>query len=266
MPEPRFGSVRLTTGPTMHFAEQGRADGLPVLMLHGWPDSWFSFSRVMPLLAPGIRALAIDQRGFGESRFADGDVAMDDFADDVIAFLDHLSIDRAVVVGHSFGSFVARHAAARYPDRVTRLVLIGTGHNAANAVTREVLQSLLTLPDPVPEDFARAFQAGTVHAAVPEPFFDRIVAESIKLTSPLWRRIFDRLLAHDHTALLPDIRVPALVLWGDRDALFPRADQDRVVAAMPGVRLIVYPDIGHCPNWECPERVAADVNAFVDPP
>ena len=67
MPDPRFATLRLDTGPTIHYAEQGRADGVPMVLLHGWPDSWFSYSRVMPLLAPAIRTFALDQRGFGEA-------------------------------------------------------------------------------------------------------------------------------------------------------------------------------------------------------
>ena len=52
-------------------------------------------------------------------------------------------------------------------------------------------------------------------------------------------------------------------MWGDRDVLFSRADQDGLLASIPGARLQVYPEIGHCPNWECPERVAADLMAFM---
>ena len=56
------------------------------------------------------------------------------------------------------------------------------------------------------------------------------------------------------------MKIPTLLLWGDRDALFPRDDQDRLVAALPHATLKIYPDIGHCPNWECPEQVAADLS------
>jgi non-heme chloroperoxidase len=55
----RFATVRLTTGPQLHYAEQGDADGDPLVFLHGWPDSWFSFSRVFPLLPPRLRAVAL---------------------------------------------------------------------------------------------------------------------------------------------------------------------------------------------------------------
>jgi rifampin ADP-ribosylating transferase len=52
-------------------------------------------------------------------------------------------------------------------------------------------------------------------------------------------------------------------MWGDRDALFPREDQDRLAAAIPGIERRIYQEIGHCPNWECPEAVAEDLLAFI---
>src|SRR5512145_1400366 len=138
----RFATARLATGPALHYAEQGEADGEAMLFLHGWPDSWFSYSRVLSHLPARYRALAIDQRGFGDSERPDGGYAIDGFADDAAAFLDAVSVERATVVGHSFGSFVARRLAIRHPARVARVVLIGTGASAANAVTREVQAAL----------------------------------------------------------------------------------------------------------------------------
>ena len=61
----RFAKVRLATGPRLHYAEFGDPDGQAILFLHGWPDSWFTFSRVLELLPEGFRALAIDQRRAG---------------------------------------------------------------------------------------------------------------------------------------------------------------------------------------------------------
>ena len=53
------------------------------------------------------------------------------------------------------------------------------------------------------------------------------------------------------------------MIWGEHDALFPRDHQDRLVLAIRGAKLRIYEGIGHCPNWECPERIAADLQAFV---
>jgi pimeloyl-ACP methyl ester carboxylesterase len=259
----RFDNVRLSTGPRLHFAQQGPPDGHAVVLLHGWPDSWFSFSRVFPLLPGRCRALAADQRGFGDSDRPETGYGIPDLAADVVAFLDALEIDRATLVGHSYGSFVARQAAIAHPARVARLVLIGTGFPASNPLTRELQAAMRELPDPVPADFARDFQASTAYRPVPPEFFERIITESLKLPSRLWREMIDRLLEYDDAEQLRKIAAPTLLLWGDHDALFSRAEQDRFLAAVPHAGLTVYEGTGHCPNWEEPERVAADIGAFV---
>ena len=58
------------------------------------------------------------------------------------------------------------------------------------------------------------------------------------------------------------ILAPTLLLWGERDALFPLEDQQRLAKEIPEARLTIYPETGHCPNWERPEQVAADLDAF----
>jgi pimeloyl-ACP methyl ester carboxylesterase len=255
-------NVRLATGVRLHYA-QGDARGEAIVFLHGWPDSWFSFSRLFPLLAARYRVYAIDQRGFGESERPQSGYAIDELASDVAAFLDAVGLERATIVGHSFGSFVARRVAVAHAARVERLVLIGSGVSAANQVTREVQAAMAELPDPVPDAFAREFQAGTAYVPLPDEFFNQIVLESLKLPARLWRDVFDRLLAFDDRDELHKITAPTLLLWGDRDAIFPRKDQDGLLGAIPRARLKVYAETGHCPNWERPQEVAADLIAFI---
>src|SRR5262245_28562530 len=125
-PFARFANVRLRNGVRLHYAEYGDPDGEPVLFVHGWPDSWFSFSRVLPFLPGSLRTVALDQRGFGDSDHPESGYAIPEMGSDVISFLDALEIERATLVGHSFGSFVARQAAISQPQRVAALVLIGT--------------------------------------------------------------------------------------------------------------------------------------------
>jgi pimeloyl-ACP methyl ester carboxylesterase len=259
----RFATVQLATGPRLHYAEHGDTDGDPILFLHGWPDSWFSFSRVVPLLPPRLRALILDQRGFGDSDRPDSGYTIADYAADAVAFLDALSIERATIVGHSFGSFVTRQVAIAHPGRAARVVLIGTGVSALTPATREVRAALQDLQDPVPAEFARDFQASTAYAPLPETFFERIVAESLKLPARLWREVLDGLLVYDDSAQMGQIAKPTLLLWGEHDGLFPREDQYRLAAAIRCATLTIYPESGHCPNWECPDRVAADLHAFL---
>jgi non-heme chloroperoxidase len=259
----RSANIQLDDGTRLHYVESGRADGQPVLFLHGWPDSWFSFSRVLPSLPPALRAIVIDQRGFGDSDRPDDGYAIRDLGADAIAVLDALGIDRAAVVGHSFGSFIARSAAVSHPDRIANLALIDTGFADTNPVIHDLQASLRDLPDPIPEAFAREFQASTVYRPLPQEFFDRLIVETLKLPSRLWRPLIDRLIEYDDIREVGRIAVPTLLLWGDRDALFSRSEQDRFLEALPSAELIVYADTGHCPNWERPDDVAADISRFV---
>jgi pimeloyl-ACP methyl ester carboxylesterase len=206
--------------------------------------------------------VAVDQRGFGDSDRPESGYAIPDLAGDVVAFLDALEIERVTLVGHSFGSFVARQVAIAAPRWVARLVLIGTGFTQSNPVIRDLPAAMRDLPDPVPVEFVRDFQASTAYRPIPAEFFERIVAESLKLPARLWRALIDRLLEYDDAGQLSGITAPTLLLWGDQDALFSRTEQDRFLAACPGARLLVYEGTGHCPNWEQPERVACDIAAF----
>ena len=262
-PVRRSTQIRIASGPRLHVVESGLPEGEPVVFVHGWPDSWYSFSRVLELLPPSLRAIAFDQRGFGDSDKPASGFTIAEMANDTIALLDALGIRKAAVVGHSFGSIIARQAAIAHPERVSSLVLIGTGFPPSNPVLRDLQGSLRELPNPIPVAFARDFQAGTIHHPVPPDFFDRIVEESLKLPPPLWRLLIDRLLEHDDTQQLERITSPTLLLWGDQDALFSRAEQDRFMTALPSAALKVYERTGHCPNWERPERVAADIGAHI---
>ena len=235
MPVFRFANARLTTGPGLHYAEHGAADGQPVVFLHGWPDSWFSFSRVMELLPPRLHAFLLDQRGFGNSERPEGGYSIEEFAADIVAFLDS-GVSREPRWSATRSAALSRDGSRlRIPARVTRLVLIGSGLTPANPVTREVQATLPGLSDPIPSQFARDFQAGTVYAPLPSPFFDQIVAESLKLPARLWRDVFDRLLTYDDRDQLDRIRAKTLLIWGEHDALFPRSDQDLLTGAIHDV-------------------------------
>lgn len=118
----RFNKARLSTGLRIHYAESGDARGTPVVFVHGWPDSWFSFSRVLSLLPETLRLIALDQRGFGESDHPDSGYTIPGFAADLVAMLDALDIERAVLdEDHRRGRPSSRAArAAGSHSRVVR--------------------------------------------------------------------------------------------------------------------------------------------------
>ncbi|MGH7541335.1 MAG: alpha/beta fold hydrolase [Gemmatimonadota bacterium] len=260
----RFGDVELSTGVRLHYAEQGGPDGPAVILLHGYSDSWFSYSRVLPLLPAGRRVFALDQRGHGDSgRPADG-YAMRDLAADVIAFMDATRLERATIVGHSMGSFVAQQVALAAPERVERLVLVGSATTPRNIIgILELERAVEALADPVPVEFIDAFQRSTVFHPVPEEFMERAIAESRKLPARVWQAIMDGLLVTDTPAGLAGRAIPTRIFWGDRDTAFPRSEQDALLALLPEAELLVYAETGHALHWERPAQFARDLTAFV---
>ena len=228
----RFADMRLATGVRLHYAEAGDPAGAPVIMLHGYTDSSFSFSRALSYLDRRHHVYLLDQRGHGDSERPASGYAFSDFVADVIAFMDAKGIARATLVGHSMGSFIAQGVALAAPARVEGLVLVGSATTVRNDVVLELRQALETLPESVPEKFAREFQLGTVHLPMPDEFMDRVVAESRKLPTRAWRAVMEGMLAGDYRARLGEIQAPTLILWGDRDAIFPRSEQDALAAAI----------------------------------
>ena len=254
--------VTLPSGVRLQYAETGKPDGEPVILLHGYTDSWFSYSRVLPLLAPRYRAISITQRGHGDSD-RPGGYTGGDFAADVDAFMQALGIERATVVGHSMGSFIAQTVAIEYPHRVKKLVLVGSGTVAGNEVVLGLRDAVQELTDPVPYTFAYEFQASTAFVPLPQEFLQTAVSESLKLPAQVWKDVLDGLIATENADRLDEIAAPTLVVWGDQDGIFPRAEQDALAAIIPNATLSVYAQTGHAPHWERPADFAKELEKFV---
>jgi non-heme chloroperoxidase len=262
-PGPRVADVRLSTGVRLRYLEQGDPAGPVVILLHGLADSSFSFSRILPDLSGQYRVYAPDQRGHGDSdRPVDG-YGPRDLAADVLAFMDALGVERAVLVGHSMGTFVAQQAALAAPGRVAGLILIASAPSARNEVLLEVQRSLAALPDTVPREFVKEFQLSTMHQPTPDEFLARVVAESLKAPSRVWRAALGGLLEWEPLTGPIQGKTPVLLLWGELDAIFSRADQEALLAALPAATLREYRETGHAPHWERPREVVRDLERFL---
>jgi non-heme chloroperoxidase len=260
-----FATTRLGMGLRLHYAEQGDKGGEAIVFLHAYADSWFSYARVLPLLSPAYHALAPDQRGHGDSDKPECGYAAADFAADVDAFMGAVGTEEATLVGDSSGGLIAQRVALDYPHRVSRLVLIGSPTTlVTNETVMEARESMLALEDPISPEFVREFAESTIHHPVPAEFLSRAVSESLKVPARVWRDYYEGVLTIDDTARLGEIGAPTLILWGERDAVLAREEQERRAAVIPDATLRVYPDTGHLVHWERPEWVVRDLEAFIE--
>ena len=259
-------SVELANRVRLPYVEQGDSSGVPVLLLHGMTDSWRSFETVLPHLPRFIHAFALTQRGHGDADRPSMGYRPQDFAADVAAFMDALDIEQAVIAGHSMGSQVAVRFALDYPERTQGLVLVGafTTLRGNPAVSEFWDSEVSTLTDSVESRLAREFQESTLARPVSEEFFEMVVQESLKVPARVWRAVLGDFLETDFSAEISRIKAPTLILWGDRDAYFPRSEQEILTSAIAGAQLSIYNGVGHALHWEEPARFAADLAAFIE--
>ena len=258
-------SVELPGRTGLAYAEQGDALGVPVLFLHGATDSWRSFERVLPHLPESIRAIALTQRGHGDSDRPASGYRLHDFAADLAAFMDALGLEKAVIAGHSMGGSVAQRFALDYSDRTQALVLASSFPTMrGNPDVQQLWDSAIsTIRDPVDRSFVTDFQVSTVAQPLPERFFETVVQESLKVPARVWKALFRGLLEEDFSGELDRIKVPTLIAWGDRDTFCPRSYQDRLAQAIANSKLVVYSETGHALHWEEPEHFADDLMEFM---
>jgi pimeloyl-ACP methyl ester carboxylesterase len=228
-----------------------------VLFLHGLTDTSRSFLPAMQLLTrerPELRLIALDLRGHGGTSLPADPACRAEpercfgipaLAADALALLDHLALERAHVVGHSLGSFVAQEIALARPERVARMVLIGTTARAAeNAVIRDFLRVGLVegpwkaalearglrFPDGAwsltPLDVEPGVERWLAENWVVEPGADPalladILPETARTPLGTWIGALRGLERHDNRARLDDLRAPTLVLAPVQDVFFP---------------------------------------------
>ncbi len=255
-------TLALASGVRLDYAARG--EGPAVILLHGYSDSLHSFDLLAPHLPRGVRIIALSMRGHGGSDRPHA-YDMDAFADDVAAFMDALALERAILVGHSLGSSVALATGARHPRRIAGLALMGAFANYSdNELVRDLADEVATLRDPVDPEFVRAFQLSTLAQPPPPEFLEAAIAESRRLPARVWRGVAEGFMAFDPLAAAARCNAPALILWGERKELVPRADGDTLAAALGGAEFVALDGLGHALHWEDSEAVARPLRAFID--
>jgi pimeloyl-ACP methyl ester carboxylesterase len=261
--EPVVMRVALSTGVTLTYVSVGPSSAMPVLLLHAWGESHRSFDRLLPALTDDVRAVAIDLRGHGEADRPPGGYALTEVADDVVAFMDAVGVASAVVLGSSSGGYVAQQVAVTHPYRVSGLMLVGSPRDLQGRPF--FADEVDELSDPVDAAWVRESLTWFPRFhPVPEWYVDDRVQDGAILPAHVWRETLYGLCNAEPPTEKATITCPTLIVWGDRDQLLPREQQEQLAAAITGSRLLVYENTGHLVLWEQPERVARDLMSFTE--
>lgn len=223
-------------GIDVNYSDTGK--GEPLVLLHGWGSSIDPFRGAVSLVSKKYRAIAPDMPGFGDTPEPPGVWNVDDYADFIIAFLQKLGVEKAIMLGHSFGGRVIIKLAARreLPFIIDKIILVDSAgikpekantQKATEAVNRAGKKILARFPGVV-EKIQRMSGSADYRAA-----------------SPLMRKILVNVVNEDLTQLLGDIKQSTLLIWGSLDTATPLSDGKKMEELIPDSGLAVIEGATH---------------------
>lgn len=258
-------------GLRLHVRDTGPRDAPPIVLLHGFGSSLHTWEDWAGSLEADYRVIRFDMPGFGLT----GADPTGDYTDArsiavLLALLDRLGLPTATITGNSMGGRIAWTFAAVHPERVARLVLIapdgfaspGTEYGKPQRVP--LMMRLLPYTLPLPMLRANLVPAFADPARLTE---DTVLRTHALMLAPGVR---SAILARMEQAVLPDpvpllrrVRVPTMLLWGEKDGMIPLANAQDYLAALPNATLVALPATGHVPQEEAAQASLASLRAFL---
>jgi pimeloyl-ACP methyl ester carboxylesterase len=261
-------------GVRLHVRDTGPRDAPAIVLLHGFGASLQTWDGWAENLERDHRVIRYDQPGFGLT----GADPSGDYSDTrsmavLAGLMDRLGIARAAMIGHSMGGRIAWRFAASHPDRVTALVLVAPDGFAspglAYGVAPKVPMMMRALPYVLPSKLLRdsLLPAYGDPAALTDQVFaryrDMMLAPGVR--QAIVARMGQMVLADPHN-LLPLIKAPVLLMWGDQDHMIPAENANDYMQLLPNARKTLFAGLGHLLHEESPDTTIAPLRTFLDEP
>lgn len=260
MPKANIGDAEI------YYEEHG--SGEPLLLVSGLGGTASYWKPNIPALAAKYRVIVHDHRGAGQSTHSKIRYSVDQMTDDVVRLMDYLKIDRAHLVGHSTGGAIGQTMAIRDPQRLSKLVLFATWTRADKFFRQLFAARRALLMQVGKEAYVRA---GTLFLYPPwfiqanEAMIEEREKLSIASFAPpevVASRI-DAIVAFDRTPELSKIRTPTLVLCAKDDFITPAYFSEELARKIPGAKLVLLPQGGHCASEAALEAFTSALLAFL---
>lgn len=272
-----IGLDRRLSGLRCHSLQLGSASmpyleggsGAVIVLLHGFGGDKDNFTRAARYLTSSYRVLIPDLPGFGDaSRDAGASYTISDQVENLRAFLQKLGVGRAHFGGNSMGGFIVAEYAARYPAEVASLWLLDSGGTAAavnNALFRRYIATgEMPLILQSPADIDAVLRACTVRRPLIPGSVLRMLGERGAADFALHTRIMQQMTQSPPLETrFTHITAPALIVWGEQDAVLDPSGAAALKAIMPNSEVVIMPGIGHLPMLEAPRKSAQAYLAFL---
>ena len=248
-------------GVNLHFQDSGPSKNpIPILFLHGFGASLQTWDSWAQVLSEDYRVISVDLPGFGLTGEDPSGIYTDQRSVEVLeAFLKKLKITKVVLVGNSMGGKFAWQFAARYPNQVSKLVLISPDGYASHGIEYGKKSEVPAIAQLYRYFFSKDFLAMNLEPAYANPntlnealvtrYYDLMLAPGVR--GAILARMQQTVL-QDPAPSLASIQVPTLLIWGEKDAFIPISNSNDYLKVMPNAKRVSLPNIGHLPQEEQP--------------
>lgn len=257
----------------VHYEVEGR--GRPVLLLHGWLGSWALWRNTFETLRQDFRTYALDFWGFGESRDLGENFTVDNFVTLVDQFMNRMGIVKAPLIGHSMGGTVSLSTAILNPEKVVKVVVIGSpiqGSSLSPLLKLASYQGWLDLSKSAPflfNLFMRGLRAGIrsyayLMARDGKSLGDMMMKDLSNLTFGPFFQSINTLRQTDLRPRLNEVNVPVLGVYGKRDIIVNPAQSRVLLQYVPHSKIAMFKDSGHFPMMDEPKHFHETVRDFLN--
>ena len=249
----------------VHYEVYGR--GRPVILLHGWLGSWGLWQETMAYLGAFYRTYALDFWGFGESGKKRETYAVSDFVSLVDQFMEQLGIVNAPLVGHSMGGTVSLSVAIQYPQRASKVVVVGSpmvGSSLAPLLKLAGNRSIAFMLFNMMSVFRTGMRMYSPYICKDPRFPEMMDRDLSRTTVESFLRSIASLRRTDLTPMLPQIKVPAMGMFGDKDVIVDPMQWQPMQKGIPHAVIERFPMAGHFPMLEEPTAFTQKLKAFLD--
>jgi pimeloyl-ACP methyl ester carboxylesterase len=251
---------------TVRFERRG--SGPPLVLLHGGLSDHREWRRQLDGLADTFTLLAWDAPGCGGSTDPPDHYRMPDYADRLCDFIEALDLDRPHVLGLSWGSTLALELYRRRPDIPRTLILTAAyagwaGSLPPETVTERLKAALRDIDALAPEAFVRTWVPSLFSKGASPQAIEDYVAIMAEFHPGGVRVMLHAMAESDLRDVLPTVKVPTLLLYGEEDQRSPLSVAREMESAIPGSTLVLLPGVGHMSNIEAPETFNAAVKEFL---
>ena len=248
-------------GVNLHYQDTGPSkNAIPILFLHGFGASLQTWDTWAQALSEDYRVISVDLPGFGLTGEDPSGIYTDQRSVEVLeAFLKELQISKVVLVGNSMGGKLAWQFTARYPNQVAKLVLISPDGYASPGIEYGKKPDVPAIADLYRYFFSKTFLAMNLKPAYADPntlndalvnrYYDLMLAPGVR--GAILARMQQTVL-QDPVPSLASIKVPTLLIWGEKDAFIPISNSNDYLKVMPNAKRVSLPNIGHLPQEEQP--------------